>query len=35
MDYALKALLRSNFLAFARKAIRELEGTKLGDGTIS
>ena len=31
MDPALKALLRRNFLSFARKAIRELEGTKLGD----
>ena len=31
MDPALKAVLRGNFFSFARKAIRELEGTKLGD----
>ena len=31
MNSTVKALLRTNFLSFARKAIRELEGTKLGD----
>lgn len=31
MDPALKAALGQNFLSFARKAIRECEGTKLGD----
>ena len=31
MNAELRALLRSNFLLFARKALRELEGVKLGD----
>jgi phage terminase large subunit-like protein len=31
MNSALQALLRQNFLSFARKAIREFEGTKLGN----
>jgi predicted phage terminase large subunit-like protein len=31
MNSALEAVLRQNFFAFAHKAIRELEGTKLGD----
>ena len=31
MDPAIKAVLRGNFLSFARKALRGLEGTKLGD----
>lgn len=31
MTSQLNALLRGDFLSFARKAIRELEGTKLGD----
>ena len=31
MDTVLTALLRSNFLPFARKALRELEGVRLGD----
>ena len=31
MDTVLKALLRSNFLPFARKALRELDGVRLGD----
>jgi predicted phage terminase large subunit-like protein len=31
MNPTLEALLRQNFFTFARKAIRELEGTKLGD----
>jgi predicted phage terminase large subunit-like protein len=31
MNPALKAVLRHNFFSFARNAIRELEGTKLGD----
>ena len=30
-DFSTNALLRGDFLSFARKAIRELEGTKLGD----
>jgi hypothetical protein len=31
MNSTLQALLRQNFLSFARKAIRELDDTKLGD----
>jgi len=31
MDSTLQAVLRKNFLSFAHKAIRELEGRKLGD----
>jgi hypothetical protein len=31
MDSTLQALLRHNFLSFASKAIRDLEGTKLGN----
>jgi predicted phage terminase large subunit-like protein len=31
MNPTLQAVLRRNFFSFARKAIRELEGTKLGD----
>ena len=31
MNPALKVLLSRDFFSFARKAIRELEGTKLGD----
>ena len=30
MDLTLEDLLRQNFLSFARKALRELEGVKLG-----
>ena len=35
MDTVLKALLRSNFLPFARKALRELDGVRLGDEAYS
>ena len=31
MNSTLEALLRQNFLSFARKAIKDLEGTQLGD----
>ena len=31
MNSTLTAMLRANFLSFARKAIRELDGTKFGD----
>ena len=31
MNPALEALLRQNFFSFAHKAVRELEGTRLGD----
>ena len=31
MDNHLTVLFRQNFFAFARKTVRELEGTRLGD----